>query len=81
VLEKEKLESVYSEKSNEIQNTWKTSKLDIVPGDLLIDKVCEYYGVRFKKEKDTSVLASLMEEDEISLEIKKIIQDIVKTET
>jgi putative ATP-dependent endonuclease of the OLD family len=78
-LEKENLENIYKEKSNEIEKSWKNSKTDIIPGDLLLDKVCQIYNVRFKKEKDTSMLASLMDKDEISSEIKKIIQEIVKT--
>lgn len=79
-LEKGNLESIYKEKSNEIEKSWRSSKLDIIPGDLLLDAVCKLYGVRFKKEKDTSMLASFMTKDEIFPEIRKIIQEIVEIE-
>ncbi|MBN3950162.1 MAG: hypothetical protein HWQ38_28325 [Nostoc sp. NMS7] len=76
-LEKTNVETIYSNKSNEINAAWRSKKLDLVPGDILLDEVCKKYNVRFKKEKDTSRLASLMEKDEIDQEIKDIIQEIV----
>ncbi|MEH1974041.1 MAG: AAA family ATPase [Nostoc sp.] len=76
-LEKTNVETIYSNKSNEINAAWQSKKLDLVPGDILLDEVCKKYNVRFKKEKDTSRLASLMEKDEIDQEIKDIIQEIV----
>lgn len=76
-LEKNNLETIYSSKCSEVESLWKNGKLDIVPGDLLLDKICKTYNVRFKKEKDTSQLASLMQKDEIDQEIEKIIQEIV----
>lgn len=75
--EKTDLESVYTSKADEIENVWRSKKMDIVPGDLLLDAVCKEYNLRFKKEKDTSKLASLMGRDEIDPEIRKVIQEIV----
>ena len=75
--EKTNLKSVYTSKAEELEGTWKTKKMDIVPGDLLLDAVFKEYNLRFKKEKDTSKLASLMRKDEIDSEIKKVINEIV----
>ncbi|QUY41042.1 ATP-dependent endonuclease [Acaryochloris marina] len=75
--EKRNLESIYTSKIDEIENIWESKKMDIVPGDLLLDEVCKEYNLRFKKEKDTSKLASLMRKDEIDSEIKSVIQEIV----
>jgi predicted ATP-dependent endonuclease of OLD family len=58
--EKINIESVYTSKANELESIWIAKKMDIVPGDLLLDAVCREYGIRFKKEKDTSKLASLI---------------------
>ncbi|MDZ8054068.1 MAG: ATP-dependent nuclease [Aulosira sp. ZfuVER01] len=75
--EKNNLEPIYTAKYNEINADWQSKKLDLVPGDILLDEVCQRYNVRFKKEKDTYRLAGLMEKDEINQEIKDIIQEIV----
>jgi hypothetical protein len=48
----------------------------LVPGDFLLDKVCQVYGVRFVKEQDGARLAALMTENEIDGEIKRIILEI-----
>ena len=76
-IEKDNLEAVYKSKVDELDNVWQAKKLDIVPGDILLDEVCKEYGLRFKKEKDTAKLANLMQKDEIDPEIKRVIQEIV----
>lgn len=75
--EKTNLESVYTSKADEIEKIWTAQKMNIVPGDLLLDAVCKEYNIRFKKEKDTSKLASLMRKEEIDQEIQKVIKEIV----
>ena len=74
---KDNLEAVYKSKVDELENVWQAEKLDMVPGDILLDKVCKEYSLRFKKEKDTAKLANLMHKDEIDPEIKRVIQEIV----
>ena len=71
-----RVEDVYKEQSESVDGVWQTSKLAIVPGDLLLDSVCKQYGVRFKKEQDGVRLAALMRENEIDEEIKEIIRSI-----
>ncbi len=69
-------DSVYKEKSGFIESIWETRRLDLVPGDLLLDMVCRHHGVRFRKERDSAHLASIMNADEIDQEIKNIIDRI-----
>jgi len=69
-------EDVYKEQSDDVNSSWQSSKLAIVPGDILLDMVCREYDVRFKKDRDGARLAALMNEDEIAMEIKEIIHGI-----
>ncbi|NER95570.1 MAG: AAA family ATPase, partial [Symploca sp. SIO1B1] len=54
----QKLETIVQEQTKLVESDWATKKRDLVPGDLLLDKVCQSFGVRFKKEKDSVRLAS-----------------------
>ncbi|HEU0144663.1 MAG TPA: AAA family ATPase, partial [Nitrososphaera sp.] len=74
---KNRVADVQREQTEAVNNGWQTNKSTVVPGDLLLDKVCQKYGVRFKKEQDGAHLAALMTENEIELEIKQIIRKIV----
>ncbi len=67
---------MYQQKSEEVNQVWQSRKLSIVPGDLLLDSVCQEYNVRFKKERDGSRLAALMDKNEIEREISNIIREI-----
>jgi hypothetical protein len=69
-------ENVYSQQIQHIDGIWNDQKLAITPGALLLDKVFQAYGVRFRKDKDGGILASLMKENEIDPEIRRLIQDI-----
>ena len=71
------VESVYKKQSEYVNKHWQANKFDVVPGDLLLDKACEKYSVRFKKDSGDSVrLAALMNENEIDGEITKLIREI-----
>jgi len=70
------VEAVYQEESEYVDRVWQSGKLTIVPGDLLLDMVCQKYGVRFNKDRDGVRLAALMNKDEIATEIGKIIREI-----
>ena len=70
-----RLETLYTEKLDEVNKVWQSSKLNLVPGDLLLDMVCQAYKIRFRKERDGSKLAILMKNNEISQEIIDIIQE------
>jgi predicted ATP-dependent endonuclease of OLD family len=71
-----KAEAVYKEESEYVDRTWQSDKLAIVPGDLLLDMVCQKYGVRFNKDRDGERLAALMNEGEIAMDVKETIHEI-----
>jgi len=73
----QKLETIVQEQTKLVESDWATKKRDLVPGDLLLDKVCQSFGVRFKKEKDSVRLASFMEKSEIDSEITEILDSFV----
>ncbi len=75
--EKKRVDDVYKKQSEYLDSVWQSRKLAIVPGDLLLDMVCQTHGVRFKKRQgDGAHLAALMNRDEIDEEIKAIICEI-----
>ena len=69
--------AVYDEEKKKIDGRWERQKADIVPGDLLLDRVCQGYGVRFKKGRDSIRLAELFRENEIPQDIKEVLNDFV----
>ncbi|NER04361.1 MAG: hypothetical protein F6K17_17970, partial [Okeania sp. SIO3C4] len=73
---KKDTENIYNKILSEVDKNWNYKKLDIVPGDLLLDQVCQIYNVRFNKTKDASRMAALMDKDKIDSEICKIIKEI-----
>ncbi|MEO6751983.1 MAG: AAA family ATPase [Chthoniobacteraceae bacterium] len=72
------VERVYAEQTNAIESAWNQSKLSLVAGDLLLDGVCQAFGVRFRKEADSSRAAALLKTEEIDGEIRDILLEIGK---
>lgn len=64
------------ENRKKLDSRWATEKIQLVPGDLLLDEVCKRFGVRFIKEKDSARLAGLMTKDEVAREIRALISQI-----
>jgi hypothetical protein len=64
------------EETSHVEKSWADKKLEIVPGDILLDRVCERFGVRFKKGIDGPRLASLMPESDIDQQIKRVIREL-----
>ena len=63
--------------TQEVEGRWNEHKLEIVPGDWLIDMVYRHYAVRFRKERGDGVdLAKLMTKDEIGSELGVLINNI-----
>ena len=59
-----------------MENDWNQDKVSLVPGDLLLDGVCKAFGVRFRKETDSSRAAEMLNQTEIDDEIRLILQEI-----
>ena len=77
--DKQNLSSIYQKEEKYIEDSWSRCKLDMIPGDLLLDKICKEYGVRFKKSTDGSRLASFMNKNDIDPEIESLIKEIGKS--
>lgn len=77
---KKKTGKILEEQSEFVNSNWKINKLSLIPGDILLDMIAKEFSVRFNKEKDSSRLASLMNESEIDHEIKDIIRQIGRPE-
>lgn len=70
------LEKVYVQQEKVVDKAWSVDKLSVVPGDFLLDGVCQLYGVRFRKEIDSSRAAALLRQSEIDHEIELILREI-----
>ena len=73
---KAKGEGIVRQLADSLDQNWANNKLSVVPGDLVLDKLCAKYGVRFKKARDGLRIAALMEEHEIDEEMKRIIREL-----
>ncbi len=51
-----KSSEIFDREQESIRDNWESNKLGIVQGDLLLDSVCQEFGVRFKKGVDVQGL-------------------------
>jgi len=72
------LAEVYEHESNALSARWEAEKLSLVPGSELLDLVFQKYGVRFRKETDSSRVAAAMTATEVDSELVTFIQTIVR---
>jgi len=77
--EKNKVDEIYREQNEFVDSNWENNKMSLVPGDILIDKICQKYDSKFNKIKDGERLASLMEKEEIDQEIKAFLIEVCDT--
>jgi putative ATP-dependent endonuclease of OLD family len=70
--------AVIEEQTRLIDHNWDQRKFDFVPGDVLLDCVCQKFGVRFKKNNDGPRLASLMQKHEMDTQIRELITEMAK---
>ena len=67
---------VIEEQTRFVEQNWTQQKLDFVPGDILLDCICQRFGVRFKKGSDGPRLAALMQKHEIDTKIRELIGEM-----
>ncbi|AOW99009.1 hypothetical protein BJP34_05720 [Moorena producens PAL-8-15-08-1] len=72
------LEEIIKEQTCQVKKIWQSKKKDLVPGDILLDNVCQRFDVRFNKQKDSARLAALMEENEIDSEVKDLVKSFAE---
>ena len=58
----------------EVNKKWDKSRLDIVPGEEVMQKVFAKYGLRYKKERDGIGLTSVLLSEEVHDDLKRIIE-------
>jgi putative ATP-dependent endonuclease of OLD family len=75
---KNSAEEVYDRESAALAQRWDSEKLNLVPGTELLDKVFQNYGVRFKKETDSSKIAVEMGTEEIDPELVDFIKCVAR---
>ncbi|MEW6047523.1 MAG: AAA family ATPase [Bacillota bacterium] len=73
------LEHVREQNAKEVDELWPRNKMALVPGSVLLDKVCSRFGVRFRKRRDAGRLASLMAPDEIAAEMRDFLTALAGT--
>lgn len=56
---------------------WTGGELHMAPGALILDSVCQKYGVRYRKSRDAGPLAALVSRDRIAPEIETLLRSIV----
>ncbi len=70
------LEKIIQMQTESVERSWESQKFGIVPGDVLIDRTCKAFGVRFIKERDSARLAALTSVDEIPQHAKNFLKSI-----
>lgn len=74
---KEEIQPLMEQEESHVGKLWESKRLDIVPGDELLNCVCQGFSVRFKKRRDGSRLARLLKADELSTEISELLKSLV----
>lgn len=63
----------------QLSNKWNERKLDIVPGDKVIDTLCSDFGIRYNKSKnDIELLSQVISADEWPPELITILKEIAQ---
>jgi putative ATP-dependent endonuclease of the OLD family len=73
----ESFDSMYREEVRKFNALWEERKMDIVPGDRVIDLICRHYGVRYKKTSiDVDLLTQALQKEDWDERLKKILDEI-----
>ncbi|WP_369357206.1 AAA family ATPase [Streptomyces sp. cg2] len=71
------VEETLQSAEGDVAARWSGSKVELIPGDEILKRVFREYDLSFNKRKDSVGIASLMTEDEIPTEMKRIIEGLV----
>ncbi|MFE4998267.1 AAA family ATPase [Streptomyces mirabilis] len=71
------LDQIREDCIKEVRTEWEVRKSEIVPGDELLDKLFQRYGVRFSKRQDALRIAQEMQEKEIPQEMVQLVRRLV----
>ncbi|MET8372389.1 AAA family ATPase [Micromonospora profundi] len=70
-------ERLLKHEEEHVNSQWQGKKMDLVPGDELLDSVCREFGVRFKKRHDGVRIAGLMRTTEVPAELAQLLRRLV----
>jgi len=62
------------------EDDWKLNKLNVCPGDELLQTVLRKFGLAYKKRRDAKQIASLMELSEIPQDVQNLLWEIAPAE-
>lgn len=71
------LSEIITQETSRAQAEWDDRKIEIVPGDEVLDAVFSRYNLRFNKRTDSLRLAQSMRADEIPAEIMSLIKRLI----
>lgn len=71
------LDQIREECVKEVRTDWEARKSEIVPGDELLDRLFQRYGLRFSKRQDALRIAQGMKDDEIPEEMVQLVHRLV----
>ena len=77
---RERLAEFSDEVRARVEGAWEDQKLDIVPGDELLNALFQKYGLRYRKDRDGRGLAAALRLEEVHADLKTIVRDIVRDE-
>jgi putative ATP-dependent endonuclease of the OLD family len=63
-----------------LEDSWSAKKLDLVPGEEMLETLFERHGLKFRKDRDGRALAALLFEDEVHQDLRSIINDVAREE-
>jgi putative ATP-dependent endonuclease of the OLD family len=75
---KTEIQMLEQREQEDVTKVWDANKLSLVPGDELLDCVCQKFGVRFKKRRDGARLARLLTAGELDPELARLLRDLVR---
>lgn len=75
---RDNIEDAFARETAVLERDWADLKQDLVPGPELLDLVFQRFGLRFRKETDSSRLAAYVALGEIDQEIRELLHSIVR---
>jgi hypothetical protein len=75
---RDSIEDAFARETDLLEQDWADLKQDLVPGPELLDLVFQRFGLRFRKETDSSRLAAYVGAEEIAPEIRDVLRSIIR---
>ena len=76
--DKARVDDLATQFGQEVDANWATRRLNVVPGDELLQRTFRHFGLAFSKAKDSPRLARLIQPTELADEIREIFNNIAQ---